>query len=152
MITPFRVPSTRAGFTMIELMTVLVIAGILASVAAPAMNGYVQRQRESRVVNQITTDLSQARMMAIRAGEQASVARHSASTYSVGLVGSTTRRQVRLELDYPGVSLAFPGDGQVVFDSRGIVVAGTGVISVTMQDRTQELQVSVTGRAIHVRK
>lgn len=151
-MTTLSMHRSRAGFTLIEILTVLVISGILASMAAPALNGYVERQREARVRNQITNDLSQARMLAIRAGDRVSVVRHSATRYSIGLATAPDagRRQVRLEGDYPGISVAFPAAGQIVFNSRGIVDVGTGVINVTLNGRTHGLQVSATGRTYPV--
>ncbi len=36
---------TQAGLTLIELMVTIAIAGILAAVALPAYNGYIQRSK-----------------------------------------------------------------------------------------------------------
>ena len=145
-------PRSRAGFTLLEIMTVLVIAGIVAGLAAPRLSGFLDRQKETQAINRVATDLSTARMMAIRSGNRVSVVRHSSTQYSIGLQGGTTasRRQVRLDQDFPGVSVTFPGDGSIVFNSRGIVEVGTGVIGVTLKGQTHALQVSATGRTQRV--
>ncbi|PZP30475.1 MAG: pilus assembly protein [Roseateles depolymerans] len=47
------------GFTLIELMVAVVVAGILAAIAYPVYNGYVQRSRRADAVKLLTA-VSQA--------------------------------------------------------------------------------------------
>jgi prepilin-type N-terminal cleavage/methylation domain-containing protein len=49
------------GLTMIELITVLVVLGVLVSIVAPSMRGMMQRQRVQGVHDQLITDLQFAR-------------------------------------------------------------------------------------------
>lgn len=53
------------AFTLVELMVVIVIVGILAGIAVPAMKGLGQANRSSAVHRQILDDLGLARLRAI---------------------------------------------------------------------------------------
>lgn len=48
-------PSSPRGFTLIELMVVLVVAGILAAVAYPNYTAYVQRSRRADAIKVLTS-------------------------------------------------------------------------------------------------
>ncbi len=47
-------PCRSRGFTLIELMITLVVAGILAAVAYPAFTGYTQRARRADAIKVLT--------------------------------------------------------------------------------------------------
>jgi len=136
---------SNAGFTLIELITTLLIFAILAGIAAPKMNNYIERQKTRRVLDTVATDLAQARVLAIRQGNRVDVQLHSSNHYSVGVVGSANRKQVRLAQTYPGVALVMPATS-IVFDSRGLVRSGNGAITVSINGKTDALDLSVTGR------
>ena len=43
---------SRRGFTLVELVVVLVIAGITASFAVPALTGYIDNTKEKQAVSE----------------------------------------------------------------------------------------------------
>jgi type IV fimbrial biogenesis protein FimT len=55
----------QRGFTLIELMVVVVVLAILALVAAPAFNDFILVQRLKGVNSQLTTDLQYGRSEAV---------------------------------------------------------------------------------------
>jgi prepilin-type N-terminal cleavage/methylation domain-containing protein len=54
------------GFTIIELMVVVVIAAILLTLAAPSFNDMLQRRRMEGQVSELVTDLQYARSEAVQ--------------------------------------------------------------------------------------
>ena len=66
-------PRRSRGLTIIELMTVLVVLGVLITLVAPTFRGMMQRQRVQGIQDQLITDLQLARSeLAARASASAS--------------------------------------------------------------------------------
>ena len=61
------------GFTLIELMIVVVLLGFILAFAIPAIQEFINRGRITGVSSDLTVDLANARMEAIRRGITISV-------------------------------------------------------------------------------
>lgn len=56
----------QKGFTLIELMVVVVIVGILATIGAPSFSDFINNTRLTSTMTQLNSDLNRARSEAIK--------------------------------------------------------------------------------------
>ncbi len=161
------------GFTLIELIITLTIAGILIAMAAPAMQTFIQNQRLTSQANALVADINIARSEAIKRGSSVTLCSSSSLT---GCSASTQWESGRIVfLDSNGNGAVNTGDTiirasqslegsntlrsvgstttGITFESTGITTLGTGVeIAMRLCDsRGQNYGVTVyvnfTGRA-----
>jgi len=59
------VTQKKAGFTLVEMMIVVAIMAILATIAAPNLQTYMTQRRLNGAARQIMTDLMEARSKAV---------------------------------------------------------------------------------------
>jgi prepilin-type N-terminal cleavage/methylation domain-containing protein len=153
----------QEGFTLGELMTVVVVMAVLMAIGVPQLRDHVQRSRLRRAAEVVDADLRQARWTARMTGQVCRVVFNAGSgTYTIN--GSTFARipeGVRFGVD-PSVTgkpkqpySAPPSDG-VSFDMGGSknqarfypngVVAPTGSVFLTNGKETMAVTVAITGR------
>lgn len=137
--------SVNAGFTMIELMTTMVIVGVLAVLAIPAFGEQLARRRLEGVATDLTTDLQFARSQAVSLRQDVRLRSTSTTTYVVdNSAGTVTHKSVTLP-----AGITITNGVTVTYDAlRGSAAAArtfglaSGSTSATMQ-----VDVAVTGRA-----
>ena len=143
----------RGGFTLAEVLIVVLIVGIAIAMAVPRMQGVLHESAIQSALNNVASDITLARLRAVRTGNRARLVVNSAGTgYSVLVDSSgtsTTFKTVSFATDYKGLTLS-PVNDSVTFDSRGMLVQGTGTIRATRQGRTDSLTVSGVGRVYRV--
>lgn len=136
-----------AGFTLLELMIVIAIMAILASVAAPGMRNYVVNNKRVAIVNDLVSSLHLARFEAVKRSRNVVVC----STAD----GSACSNDVA---DWENGWIVFVDDnantavdaGETILDSAPITAGEfnvTGTVSVIKYTPTG---VSVSGNQINV--
>lgn len=80
-------PPIQKGFTLIEVMVVVAIIGILATMAAPSLVALVARTSVSKAVNNFISDTRYARGEAMRRGKSVSICRSNNPSAAVPVCG-----------------------------------------------------------------
>lgn len=138
------------GFTLVELMMVLVILAVLASLAAPSFRGMPEKRRLAAAAEAIYSDLQWARGSAIKSNSSVTATFTGTSSWQYHITGGAVKdiETTFTANEYPGISISgntFAG-GAVTFDNvRG--TANNGTLSLTSPSGYQlNVVVSVLGR------
>ena len=134
----------RAGYTMLEMMLVLVIISISAGLAIPALIGMRDRITVRLAAIDATRALSDARSMALSAARRTAVRMDVTRNTLTVQAGADTLRTLRLD-DY-GVRLRTTRDS-IAWGPTGIGWgAATATITLSRGSATAALAVSRLGR------
>jgi type IV fimbrial biogenesis protein FimT len=135
----------QAGFTMIELMTGIVIVGILAVLAIPPVGEQLARRRLEGVATDLTTDLQFARSQAVSSRGDVRFRTTSTTTYVIDNAGGTvTHKTVTLP-----AGITVTNGITVTYDAlRGASAAArTFALASTQTSATMQVDVNTMGRA-----
>ena len=139
-----------AGFSLIEILIVLVLMGITAALAQPSMENYVNRSKTRRALDRLTGDIAMTRMLAVRSGDRAVLEVSGTNRYRIWVEGVPvdTMKDVSLAEDYAGVQVQAPTpDGRLVFNGRGLLVTpGTGLMVARFGALADTLKITAAGR------
>ena len=148
MRTPWR--QRAAGFTLVEMMTVVGIAAIVLSMAAPAMSQLLEAQRLRSVAFDLISDLSLARNESLKRRERVSVAPIAGIGWSRGWrVRVESSGEVLRQRSPAGGGLSVAGaPTSVTYDRNGRLAGGAGVVRIELDSAalSQEAQ----GRCISI--
>ncbi len=137
-----------AGFTMIELATVLTLFGIILSIAGPRLQGLVSYTQNDRALVQVTGDIAYTRMLAVRSGRSAELVTDAAGgSYLIRHTSTPgSLKSVDVAAEQPGTTLS--PSLTLRFDSRGILRSGGSPFIVAERlGQRDSILVLPTGRA-----
>lgn len=144
------------GYSLIELLTVLVLIAVLTSMAGPAMGRYVQQNKTRRALDLIAMDLAYARLVAVERSQRTWLRVQANGNYTVDTLAANgidpvPVKRVNLSNDIIGLTVAEGSATQFEFSSRGMVVnygseTFGGVLKLTAGVARDSLFVSPAGR------
>jgi type IV fimbrial biogenesis protein FimT len=153
---------SNKGFTLVELIITLTIAGILAGLAAPSMFSFVASNRLASQINELIADTNFARSEAIKRvtntgicattvnGTACAVGGNWANGWLVYYVDPVTAANVTIKTHEPlsgNNTLTAPSDA-LVYNKSGFLTTATGNFTLcdSKLHKSRLLDVRVTGR------
>lgn len=146
----------EGGYSLIELLTVLVLIAVLTSMAGPSMQRYVAQNKTRRALDRIALDLSHARLMAVERSQQTWVriqpnGNYTVDTLATNGVDPVPVKRVTLSNDIVGLRVVEGSATTFQFSSRGMVInygseTDGGVLRMTAGGARDSLFVSPSGR------
>ena len=127
------------GFTLVELMVTLAIAGVLAAYGIPAYNEFAQRQTLSTETNNLLSDLNFARNLAVDKGTNVRLISNNGSDWEDGWTivqdlptNPVTTQTVRVKQEVSGniTITETAGLDRVTYDSQG---GASSLVNFTIQ-------------------
>lgn len=148
----------RAGFSLVEMMFVLLIIGLMAAMGMPRMMRWFSTLGSKSAVNQVIADIQLARIQAVRQGQTVSLRidqegrRYRVTADSANGTVARTIKTVSLTGGNYANTYLEPTTARIAFDSRGLLRTGSygGAVVVRRGDVSNRLQVTGLGRVQRV--
>jgi type IV fimbrial biogenesis protein FimT len=116
----------QSGFTLVELMVVIAVLAILATIAIPGFQGIVAQNRATSAANELQATLQFARSAAIAQSRQVTVRPTAGGDWGGGWVVETVESPVVVLRESPALRPSVSLDGVAVlrFSSTGTLPGG----------------------------
>lgn len=151
-----RYQNVERGFTIIELMVVVAVLAIIATVAVPSFQQIIENNRLATEANRIFSAMSYARSEAVRVGDDASMTAATggfSNGWCVHLGANCTGADILRQFEAGDLAYSSSGN-QVTFNARGEMKNANFQIAVEPLncdsgevDKRRVISVSLSGRA-----
>ncbi|MBX9929656.1 MAG: prepilin-type N-terminal cleavage/methylation domain-containing protein [Gemmatimonadaceae bacterium] len=145
MYAPVRHRAPARGFTLIEVLLVVVIIGAMASIAIPGLSRTIRQERVRKIQVEVASDLEFAFAAAARSEVPITVT-YSSSTSALSIANRVTGTVLRTR--YLGRAGDFSLTGVTLSPSAGMVIFPMGIsnstLSITLTNGNYSRTVSVT--------
>ena len=114
------IKSSKKGFTLVELIVVLVILAILAAMLVPALTGYIKRARQEKDYQMAATVLT-----AVQSAATWQYAKGKPSTGTLTITGTTSAGNGTNVMSLIGDASGLVSDVSFTSDTNGIITGGS---------------------------
>jgi type IV fimbrial biogenesis protein FimT len=143
----------KQGFSLPELMIVVVIIGIVLSIAAPYYIDYLAEQRLKGAARMVMSDLMAARQKAVTTNQKVKVSFGGTHVYGIwndadnnGTVADNEGDNLAMDI-YPSYyDVTFSASANPVFSARGTASMATVTLTSARTGRSKYVKVAITGR------
>ena len=143
----------KEGFSLLEMIIIIVIVGILAAIAIPSYYGMIKRHKLTQYASEMEYIVKSAKMLAMEKTSNTGLCVDSSTNlilYDIGtsrgasICSGTVIRSMTIPLSDASVNnITFSGSG-ASFDPRGLAI-WTGYVCITDQTRYTKACISRTG-------
>ncbi len=144
-----RSPRRAAGFTLIELMIVVSVAGVLAMAALPSYNQFVRNQRVKTASFEVFSSLVQARSEAITRNASVTMAPAGGGWVNGWTLTDASGTVLRTQEAIPGITLT--GPASVIYNGSGRLASASGSFELNATGSsitTRCITVDLSGRPV----